>query len=130
MYGSFRFVKRQGKKYCVKIEMANRRSTRKNRGSGFFGRLYSPINHSLLAVKSAGSEVTNTVGNVSKTLSNTVGSVFGRTVNGARSVGNTVTYHANQGVGGLVSGTRRKNRKNRSNRNRSNRNRSNRNRRN
>jgi hypothetical protein len=109
--------------------MANRRSTRKNRGNtGFFGRLYTPINHSLLAVENAGNEVTNTVGNVGKKLSKTVGNVFGRTVKGVRSVGNRVTYHANQGVGGLVSGTRRKNRKNRSNRNRSNRNRSNRNR--
>ena len=100
--------------------MANRRSTRKNRSSsGFLGRLYSPINHSLLAVKNAGMEVSSTVGNV-----------FGRTVNGVRRVGNKVTNHVNQGVGGLVSGTRRKNRKNRSNRNRSNRNRSNRNRRN
>ena len=79
--------------------MANRRSTRKNRGSGFFGRLYSPINHSLLAVKSAGSEVTNTVGNVSKTLSNTVGSVFGRTVNGANVAASCWSWFARRAMG-------------------------------
>jgi hypothetical protein len=98
--------------------MANRRSTRKNR-SGFLGRLYGPVNEGLGAV-----------GNVGKELTRTVGNVFGRTVNGVRSVGNKVTGRVNRGVGQLVSGKTRKNRKNRSNRNRSNRNRSNRNRRN
>ena len=100
--------------------MANRRSTRKNRGnSGFFGRLYGPVNQGLGAVDNIGSELTNTARNV-----------FGRTVNGVRTVGRKVTGRVNNGVSQLVSGTRRKNRKNRSNRNRSNRNRSNRNRRN
>ena len=100
--------------------MANRRSTRKNRGnSGFFGRLYGPVNQGLGAV-----------GNVSSELTNTARNIIGRTVKGVRTVGNKVTGRVNNGVGQLVSGTRRKNRKNRSNRNRSNRNRSNRNRRN
>jgi len=97
--------------------MANRRSTRKNRSSGFLGRLYGPVNQGFGAV-----------GNVTREVTSTVGNVFGRTVNGVRTVGRKVTGRVNQGVGQLVSGKTRKNRKNRSNRNRSNRNRSNRNR--
>jgi len=94
--------------------MANRRSTRKNR-SGFLGRLYGPVNQGLGAVGNVGRELTNTARNV-----------FGRTVNGVRTVGRKVTGRVNTGVGQLVSGKTRKNRKNRSNRNRSNRNRRNR----
>jgi hypothetical protein len=65
--------------------------TRKNRGSGFLSRLYSPVNRALQGVGNIGQEATSTVGNV-----------FGRTVTGVRRVGNTVTGRVNQGVSELV----------------------------
>lgn len=71
-------------------------NTRKNRGSGFLSRLYSPVNRGLQAVGNVGGEVTNTVGNV-----------FKRAVTGVRRVGSTVTGRVNQGVGELVKSRRR-----------------------
>ena len=111
--------------------MPNSRRNRSNRG--FLGRLYAPFNRGMQAVGEVGQEGTRTVGNV-----------FGRTVNGVRRVGSTVTGRLNQGVGELVRSKsrrggrrnnaatmrRNRNRKNRSERSRRNRkNRSNRNRR-
>ena len=78
--------------------------TRKNRSNrsnrGFLGRLYAPVNRGLQAVGEIGRETTSTVGNV-----------FGRTLSGVRRVGTTATGRLNQGVGELVSGRSRKNRK-------------------
>ena len=58
---------------------------------GFLGRVWSHLNRGLQAVGEVGQEATSLVGNV-----------FGRTVNGVRSAGRTVTGRLNQGISELV----------------------------
>lgn len=95
--------------------MPNNRSRKNRSNRGFLGRLYAPINRTIQGIGEIGQETTSTVGNV-----------FGRTMSGVRRVGSTATGRLNQGVGELVSGRSRKNRRGGSRKNRSRKNRKNR----
>jgi hypothetical protein len=87
---------------------ANR--SRKNR-RGVFGYVYNPINQALGAI-----------GNVSQTVTGTVGKVVGNTVSGVRKMGKNVSGRGNAVISGLLmskksrKGSRKGSRKNRKSR--------------
>ena len=76
-----------------------RNSTRKNRHSGLFGRLWSPFGHALMAGEESVGAVTNTAKGVVR-----------EGARGANRIGKSITGHFNAAVTDLIK--RRKSRKN------------------
>ena len=76
-----------------------RRSTRKNRHSGLFGRLWSPFGHALYAGEESVGAVTNTAKGVVR-----------EGARGVNRIGKSITGHFNAAVTDLIK--RRKSRKN------------------